>query len=205
MQETKEISLYKQGLRDKIIAAATRAFVERGIRQVKMDDVASVLTISKRTLYEIFETKEELLFECVKQYYDNRSSRMEVKSQHCKNVMEILLATYKMKVEEFRQTNPQFYADLAKYPQVAQFLNKQNQLMRTKMENFIDRGRNEGFFRQDVNYGIAAHIFDALGEYVVGRQLYRQYDIEEIFHNLIFVSLRGLCTEKGIKAIDKMI
>ena len=110
-----------------------------------------------------------------------------------------------MKVEEFRQTNPQFYADLAKYPKVAQFLNNQNIQMREKMQRFIQRGIKEGYFRSDVNYEIAAHVFDALGEYVVDKQIYRQYSIEDIFHNLIFVSLRGLCTENGIKAIDKMI
>jgi len=37
------------------------------------------------------------------------------------------------------------------------------------------------------------------------KELYRQYSIEDIFRNLVFVSLRGLCTDKGIKAIDEML
>ena len=32
-----------------------------------------------------------------------------------------------------------------------------------------------------------------------------QYTIEELFHNLVFVSLRGMCTEKGVKALAKML
>ena len=205
MQETKDISPYKQGLRDVIIDAAIKSFAEKGIRSVKMDDVAAELSISKRTLYEIFDRKEDLLFEGVKLFYQNRTAVMEIKAQHCKNVIEIILEAYRMKVEEVRQTNPQFYADLVKYPKVAQFLNEQNLQMRVKMQKFIQRGINEGFFRDDVNYEIVGRLFDAIGKYVVDNQLYRQYTIEELFHNLVFVSLRGMCTEKGVKALAKML
>ena len=49
------------------------------------------------------------------------------------------------------------------------------------------------------------HLFDALGEYVMMNQLYRRYTIEDIFKNIIFVSLRGICTEKGVVALDRII
>ena len=52
MQDTKPISAYKQGLRSKIIETALKDFLSRGIRAVRMDDVATELKISKRTLYE---------------------------------------------------------------------------------------------------------------------------------------------------------
>ena len=57
MQETKEISAYKQGLKGKILEMAMKAFGEKGIRAVKMDDVAVYLGISKRTLYELYDNK----------------------------------------------------------------------------------------------------------------------------------------------------
>ena len=60
MQETKDISPYKQGLRDKIIISAMMAFAKKGIRQVKMDDVASELGISKRTLSMRSSTKKRI-------------------------------------------------------------------------------------------------------------------------------------------------
>ena len=133
MQETKNISPYKKGLRDKIITTAMEAFAQKGIRHVKMDDVAKELGISKRTLYEIFDKKEDLLYEGVKFYLGDRRTQMETKAQECKNVMEIILQAYKLKVEEFRQTNPCFYTDLVKYPKVARYLAQQNQQMLTNM------------------------------------------------------------------------
>jgi AcrR family transcriptional regulator len=170
-----------------------------------MDDVAAALGISKRTLYEIFETKEILLFEGIKKYYAERQEYYRQQTQRCKNVMEVLVAIYRIKVDEFRKTNPQFYADLDMYPKVGRFLNQQNQQMRTDMLKFMDRGIYEGYFRDDVNYELAWRLFDALGKYVMVNQLYRQYTIEEIFQNLVFVTMRGLCTEKGIKALDSIV
>ena len=205
MQETKAITAYKQGLRVKILATAMADFRQRGIRAVKMDDVATELGISKRTLYEIFDKKEDLLFEAMKHYYGERTERIRLKVLHCANVMEIILTVYRIKVEEFQQTNPNFFVDLVKYPQVLLFLNQENQSNRTKFQQFIERGIHEDFFRSDVNYELMTHLFDALGNYVIQNQLYRQFTIEEIFKNLIFVTLRGMCTARGATTLDEIL
>ena len=56
-----------------------------------------------------------------------------------------------------------------------------------------------------MNYEIAGLLFDAMGAYIMEKELYRRYSIEDIFRNIVFVSLRGMCTDKGIEAIDSMI
>lgn len=203
MQEIKTISTYKQGLRDIILDSAMKAFAERGIRAVKMDDIAAALSISKRTLYEIYETKEQLLYEGVREYHERMTERMDKISTESDNVMEIMLKVYRLKVEEFRVTTPAFYSDLVKYPRVLRYLNRENQRTRVKSLRFLARGVDEGFFRDDVNYELAGRLFDALGRYVMSQQLYKQYTIEEVFNNLIFVTFRGLCTPKGIKALER--
>lgn len=53
----------RQLLKEKICLTALRLFHKRGIRQVKMDDIATTLSVSKRTLYEIYTNKMELLAE----------------------------------------------------------------------------------------------------------------------------------------------
>lgn len=205
MHETRAITAYKKELRSKILMTAITDFRRRGIRAVKMDDVAAELGISKRTLYEIFDKKEDLLFEAMKQYYGERRERIHMKVQHCANVMEIILTVYRIKVEEFQQTNPNFFVDLVKYPQVLRFLNQENQTNRNRFQRFIERGVNEGFFRSDVNYELSIRLFDALGNYVMQNQLYRQFTIEEIFNNLIFVTLRGMCTARGAATLEEML
>ena len=54
MQEIKETTAYKKLLKGRILETAMKAFAERGVKAVRMDDVAQMLGISKRTLYEIY-------------------------------------------------------------------------------------------------------------------------------------------------------
>jgi len=205
MQEIKDISDYKLNLKERIPDVALQLFTERGINSVRMDDVAQTMGISKRTIYELYDKKEDLLFEVVVKHFKRRMDRLEQAVSHCSNVMEILLEVYHMKVSDFKETNPLFFTEMIRYPQVKKFLDEQNNLMRDNSYGFIQRGVEEGYFRADLNYQMAVLQFDAMGEYVMQKELYRQYSIEDIFRNLVFVSLRGLCTDKGIKAIDGML
>lgn len=203
MQEIKTISTYRQGLKERILSTAMNAFVAKGIRAVKMDDVAAGVGISKRTLYELYENKEDLLYEGLKAYHGQIEKRMKVIDESSRNVMEIILKVYLLKVEQFRTTNPLFYSDIVKYPKVLKFLEEGHYKMRHKSLEFLQRGVAEGFFRSDVNYELTSRLFDSLGRYVIAQQLYEKYSIEDIFNNLVFVTLRGFCTEKGVQALEK--
>ena len=205
MQENIEISKYKRELQRKIPEVAMKLFTERGISAVRMDDVAQTMGISKRTIYELYNKKEDLLFEVVVKHFRQRLDALESATARCSNVMEILLEVYRMKVADFKNTNPLFFTEMVKYPEIETFLVEQNNHMRENSLRFIQRGVDEGYFRSDLNYQMAVLQFDAMGEYVMEKELYRQYSIEDIFRNLVFVSLRGLCTDKGIKAIDAML
>ena len=205
MHETKPISAYKQGLRSNILDNAIHDFRERGIRSVRMDDVATELKISKRTLYEIFENKEQFLSEAVQKYYENRRQNMEVQIEHCKNVMEIVIIFLRKKIDEIHNTNPQFYADLPHYPQLADYLQTQKERIRKESSEFFERGKKEGYFREEINLDMVTILFEAVNKYVIDNRLYQQYTFEEFFKNLAFLMLRGICTEKGQKALDKLL
>ena len=205
MQETKDISPYRQRLKTRIIETAMAAFAEKGVRAVKMDDVASTLSISKRTLYEIYATKEVLLCEGLKVYAARREKDLTAATKDCRNVMEILLTIYKRKIEGSQHTSIMFYKDVVKYPMALQFLKDQNEHNRELSQQFIKRGIQEGYFRSDLDYKLAGRLFEILGKYIMDNQLYEIYSIQELFHNLMFVSLRGVCTEKGVVELDRIM
>ena len=205
MQENLEISKYKKSLRGRIPEVAMKLFLKNGIHSVRMDDVAKQLGISKRTIYELYGNKESLLFDVVVIHFKKRLKNMEKVISNCNNVMEILLEVYHMKVADFKSTNPLFFSEMVRYPQIQYFLIEQNNHMRENSLRFMQRGINEGYFRKDVNYEIAGLMFDAMGAYIMEKELYRKYSIEDVFRNIVFVSLRGMCTDKGIEAIDSMI
>ena len=204
MQKKKTITAYKKGLREVILNTAMKAFAEKGIRAVKMDDIAESLTISKRTMYELYATKEELLYEGVKAYRERQKAKIAELGK-CKDLMEILMKYYRIKVEEGHSTSQAFYNDLIKYPRVLRYLNREKMHTRENLLKFFERGVYEGYFRDDINYELAARLFDAIGRYVMEQRLYSQYSIEELFTSLSFVSLRGLCTEKGLQKLERLL
>ena len=65
--------------RERIIEQAAKMFAEQGIKSIRMDDIARALAVSKRTLYEMFEDKEELLYLSIRFMQSRRMAKMEAK------------------------------------------------------------------------------------------------------------------------------
>ena len=63
--------------REHIIAQAAKMFAEQGIKAIRMDDIAQSLGVSKRTLYELFADKEELLYLCVSHLHQANIAEFE--------------------------------------------------------------------------------------------------------------------------------
>lgn len=203
MQEIKDLTTYRLSLKDKIMATAMDAFLHRGIKAVKMDDIASSLSISKRTLYEIYGDKESLLFACIKHRYETRQEYMrKFSEQH--NVIEIVLEVYQRKVEEVKTIHNSFYQDIHLYPKVMEYVENVHTNSHDVFISFLHRGVREGYFRKDVNYELISKLFDAIGEYVSRKELYTQYPHEEMISNLMLIPFRGFCTPKGLKVLDSV-
>lgn len=205
MQDIKKISSYRRGLKGRIVEAAQNLFAANGIRAVRMDDIASELSISKRTLYEIYDNKEDLLLECMKRFSAQRKKEYTKIVESSDNVMDVLLKIYRLKIEEIRETNPQVYDDVKKYPRVLEYFDSEANATSDQQWAFMQRGIEEGFFRSDVNYELIAQFLEAIHQFVMGNRIYNQYPMDEVFHNILFVSLRGFCTIKGIEMLDRFM
>ena len=201
----KNASTYRQELRERILEVAMKAFATDGIKAVKMDYIAQSLGISKRTLYELYKNKELLLFEGIKKFKTQRQRESMLLASESANVMDLLIRVYRVKTEEFRQVNPLFFSDIVKYPSVLKYLEDDRQNTRTRLKAFLKRGVNEGYFRSDVDYDMVLRMLDSLNDFVMRAHLFREYSIEHLFKNIIFVSLRGLCTKRGIEVLDKFL
>ncbi len=193
---------YRESLRGRILEVALNAFATHGIRAVKMDDIAQQLGISKRTLYETYENKEQLVLEGLKKYHQMKDEEARLIDQQSANVMDLMLKIYHKKVSEFKTTCPQFYTDIMKYPRVLDFLHGNRQKAHEHLLLFLRRGVDEGYFRNDVSLELIAIMFDAIIDAIMTKRLFNHYSIELIFHDLVLVSLRGFCTPLGVKELD---
>ena len=197
---------YKLELRNRILKAAITEFLHKGVKSVKMDDIANTLAISKRTLYEIYSNKEELLLEAVRiheQEFNDHMLQYSLDKNH--NVMDIIIEFYKKKLLAIADVSPLFLVELRKYKQVVEYLERMNAERHNNALLFFCRGVKEGFFRSDLNFDIILKTSSASANYAMETQMYKNYSITAIMHNTIFLYLRGICTTKGIKVLDAAI
>lgn len=197
---------YRQKLHQRILKEAMREFYSRGIKAVKMDDIAQNLAISKRTLYEIYGNKEELLLEGIKNAQDEFELNMaEFVKSYGNNVMDILIEFYHMQIKFMSEVSPVFFEELNKYDQVLCYLETKHRERDAKAAEFFKRGIQDGFFRADANYEIVTEIGRAAIDHSFKSQMYKKYALQTITQNIVLLIIRGICTQQGLDMIDRTI
>lgn len=197
---------YRNELKERILEYSEKEFYANGVKQVKMDNIANYLSISKRTLYEIYPTKEDLLLECLKKHDTAYESRIEQYIEESNpNAIEIIIFSYKMKLEHFLQLNPLFLDELCKYKRVISYFEARDKERDTNFEWLFNRGVEEGFFRKDLNPRIISNMFTVSLKEAIDNELYKEFGMEYLFRDIVFTLVRGICTIKGIEAIDQLL
>lgn len=188
--------------KEAILQKATELFLQKGVRHVLMDDIATALSISKRTVYEIYQTKADLLFDVVSTREAAEEEHMHQFVEAHPDTIDIVVEFYRMNIKKLNEVNPIFFEDVHKYPDIIAFLRKKHEQHHQSSIDFIKRAVDEGYFRRDVNYDIFQCMGDASSQYFMNAQLYKRFPLQELFRTLLIVMLRGICTEKGAHAID---
>lgn len=206
MRKISNTSEYRQLVRQHLIKVATQEFESKGIKAVRMDDIANLLSVSKRTVYELFGNKENLLLESVRTTLDSFDREILSFAQDDRHdVIDIVLKYYSMKTEQLSRIVPAYFIEIEKYPSVIRLFEEHRKARTSNSNQFFKRGIKEGFFIKDGNYELIVKVADTAMQKIMADQLYMKYDFKEIFNSLIMVFLRGLCTSKGIKRLDERL
>ena len=104
----------KTVVKEHIVLAAAKSFAQKGVKTVRMDDIAAGLSISKRTLYELFHDKEDLLLDVMKLHREEMQEYMTQVASKAENVLEVLLKFFQRSAQEFQNTNRKFFEDIEK-------------------------------------------------------------------------------------------
>lgn len=195
----------REELKERILLTATKLFYENGIRKIKMDMIASALHISKRTLYEVYDKKEDLLFEVLKREEETYICHLEKFNKSGVSVIDIITEIIRFKIEQFNNITPNFFKDLNKYPHLLDYLDKKHKEHSSERNLFIQRGVEEGYFLDNMNIEIANLVAETAFRQMTTNPLYAQFELKEVFKTLILLHVRGFCTLKGIEILDRRI
>ena len=195
----------KRELRMRIVKQANSMFHAHGIKEVKMDDIAASLGISKRTLYELFENKEELLFEGIRLGHAESVEKAKSIIRQSNGTLEVLLSLYFFYINQVKTINKNYFRELKKYPKVVEESRKGSRKDEYKVRAWLESGVKEGIFREDTNFEILLYIIKENVEFITTTTLFDDYTIEQMGNTFILAYLRGISTPKGLETIETYI
>lgn len=195
----------REELKIRILETATEAFKRSGIKAVHMDDIAGSLSISKRTLYELFGDKEQLLLEVFGLYRQRINEDMQEITSRAENVLEVILKFYERKVNELCLVNPLFFRDLRKYPKVLDFIHEEQRQNDADSVEYFQKGVEQGIFRDDINFQIINQTMAMQLDLLIYSDITLHYPLAEIYSEITILHMRGITTEKGNRMVDEFL
>ena len=195
----------REQMRERVIVAASKAFLEKGVKAVTMDHVARVLKMSKRTIYQLFKDKEALLLACYEKQHKQDQAMMERMAANAGNVLEALLEIFAYRMRTVGALRPSHFEGVSKYDSIYVFRRTTFEQDRQRAIAFMADGVKQGVFREGVDFDLVYVMIDNLITWVMTSEHFAINRIDYLFINSTLVVVRGICTQKGIDIIDRFL
>lgn len=197
---------------EKVVAHVSQMIIALGVKSVRMDDVASSLGMSKRTLYEMFGDKEELLYQSMVHLMDQHQRCMSQSVADCDNMLEVLLRSVRLlgSYGQMKEMEKRLAFNLKKfYPNVYERLKRQHaEHGLAGLRYALDKCMEEGYLDPMVDIELMARLFLSTSGTLLSEDnivIPDEVSREEAFGAMVVNFLRGLSSEKGLKIIDELL
>jgi AcrR family transcriptional regulator len=189
-----------------IVKKVRALYTEYGIKSVTMDDVAHELSISKKTLYQHFADKKELVLAVLKEDYRKRQIDFSLILNNKVNAIEELFLYYKLQIRIIRDHKPSFVYDLKKYyPDIFNHFQviKRGRILDSVLENLI-KGKKEGLYRPDLNEDVISRLNLMRIEGIIHSGIFTVEEMvsPDIFFEIYKYHMYGIVNEKGRKILE---
>lgn len=196
----------EKGKEHEIIEKATNLFMTYGLRSITMDDLAKEIGISKKTLYQHFKDKADLIRKIVHLKIEKMTKLMENIFLSGENTIDRMIKINKLMIEFKKNTPKNVQFDLEKYyPNIAEEINEktENKMFKAIKQNH-EIGKKEGLIRKDLDTNIIAVMQLCRTNYRNKfAELLPNYEDEKILNAIFEYHIRGIATPKGIEYFQK--
>lgn len=192
-----------------ILVKSGEVFMRYGIKSVTMDDVASKLGISKKTLYQFVSNKDELVFKCIEVLSDRDQKVIDGICAMDVNAIDQNFEISKYLVSMMRKLHPSIHFDLQKYhPEAWARLQsiKQENIHRCTVDN-INKGIKEGLYRDDLNPQVISKIYLSRFDVIFDGELFPfpEFSFTDVIWELFRYHIRGIANGKGVEYLKKKV
>jgi TetR/AcrR family transcriptional regulator, cholesterol catabolism regulator len=191
-----------------IVLKARNLFLRYGIKSVTMDDIARELGISKKTLYQFFENKADLLTSISEHNEAKDKEVMHHIVSGAKDALDEMLGIARYVTEELSSLlSPTALFDLQKYyPDIwAKFVQFQQEFIYQHIRQNIERGMKEGIYREGLDADIVAKLYVSKTDCLLDEDMFpsKKYDKVKLFKQYFSYHIHGIANAKGLKLLEK--
>lgn len=193
-------------LKDNLVSTAFELFLKYGIKSVSMDDISRKLGISKKTIYSVVNTKEELIDDVLSIHLEKDECDIQSILNQSRDAIDEMVNVTKHVAIFLKQMTPSLIYDLKKYYPV--FWSKIESTHFTFIERTIyanlQRGQKEGLYRQDFDPMIISKLYVLKSTSIADQDKFpaEAFDRLTLFKEMVRYHLRGIVSEKGAKLFD---
>lgn len=191
----------------KILESASNKFILYGFKSITMDDIATSLTISKKTIYEHFKNKTELVDACVDFVFDEIARKIQYIQKIETNPIEGLFQIKKIALKHMANSSqsPQF--QLQKYyPEIYAKLKKRElNIMGKGFKKSLKRGIKMGLFRPSINIELITRLYFNGIQGLRNPELFpaEEYQPNQLLENYLDYHIHAIATHKGTELLEQ--
>jgi TetR/AcrR family transcriptional regulator, cholesterol catabolism regulator len=192
---------------EKICNASEKLFVKYGIKSITMDDVAKDLSISKKTLYQFVEDKDDLVKKTITLHLNNVNCNCENVMANEENAILQIFLIAEMMISMHQNINPSLIYDLKKYHPESYEIFKQHRenAMHEQVVDNLSKGIHQKLYKSDLDIEITAGLYMGLIEVCLGNdiEILAKTPFPKKYQTLILYHLSAITSEEGKKFIEK--
>ena len=196
-------------VKEDMIEDISDLFLKYGLRSTSMEDICTHLKISKKTLYQFFANKDDVVEQVMLQRRNNRRVKEDIENLLQQNALEALLLIRDHVISDYSSRLPANMFDIKKYhPEVYEkILQLDVEFSYTTLRKLLNNGIKSGYFRKDLHLDIQIYLFTKqmsfLGEPEMIRSI--QYPMNDIISTIMENFIRSISTPKGISELEKRV
>lgn len=193
--------------RTRLIKSILPIILQNGLKATTMDHVAASLSMSKRTLYEIFGSKNDMLKAVISFTQKETKKNIDRIFENADNMMEALVKTLRLQLDGIKSVSVEFFRDMDSYYKcLRDSYEEQVRHSHDDIMYVIKEGVKQEVFRDDINYEISVRMFRIQMESLKRMEEFFPPDVTlaDVFDSITTGFLRSIASPKGMKILDEM-
>ena len=196
-------------MKEEIVKRALNDFIQYGFKTFTMDDLANKMGISKKTLYEYFPSKNDLVETTLDYALEISCKNADIFVQGEGSVIENVYRNQKKVQEVFNINSDRPIWELQKYyPKTYERMNVETaKADAIFIDKVMERGIQEGLFREDINLKFFNIFYTAVQRMKAQSELFpeTEFSFWETIYTIIEYFFRILVNEKGLKELERVL